>query len=61
MAVIAEMRIMGALVRIHDDAYANCTPEEIARRKRERNIVAGQILNNMARRMAEREAQQAQA
>ena len=60
MAIVAEMRIKGALVRIHDDAYADCTPEEIARRKRERNRVAGMILDNMARRQAERDAQGAQ-
>ena len=60
MAIVAEMRIKGALVRIHDDAYADCTPEEIAHRKRERNRVAGMILDNMARRQAEQDAQGAQ-
>ena len=59
MAIVAEMRIRGALVRIHDDEYVNATPEEIARRKRERNRVAAQIMDKMARRQAEQEAQQA--
>jgi len=57
MAVIAEMRVRGALVRIHDDDYINCTPEELERRRRERDRVAGQILRDMARRQAEREQQ----
>ena len=58
MAVVAEMRIRGALVRIHDDAYANCTPEEIARRKRERNLVAGRLIADMERRRMEKEQQE---
>lgn len=57
MAVIAEMRVRGALVRIHDDDYINCTPEEIERRRRERDRVAGQILRDMVRRQMEAEKQ----
>lgn len=56
MAIVAEMRIRGALVRIHDDDYAGCTPEEIARRKQERNRVAGRLLREMAQREDKKEA-----
>lgn len=55
MAVIKEMRVRGALVRIHDDDYATCSAEEIERRRRERNRVAGMLLDNMARRIAQQE------
>lgn len=44
MAVVKTLRTRnGALVRIHDDAYRDCTPEEIARRKAETARIMGEI------------------
>ena len=49
MAIIREVRVGGeggAIVRIHDDAYAHCTPEEIERRKRATGMVIRGILED---------------
>ncbi|MBP3656662.1 MAG: hypothetical protein J6K32_08205 [Clostridia bacterium] len=54
MAIVTEKRIRGALIRIHDDAYASCPAEEIARRRAERNRTAGQILIRTEREQAQK-------
>lgn len=50
MAMVKEMRINGATVRFHDDAYARESKEEIERRKRQAQAVCEQIFQNAARR-----------
>ena len=42
--VITEGPARGAHVRILDDAYRDCTPEELARRQEEVNRVATRLL-----------------
>lgn len=44
----------GVTVRIMDDCYANCTPEELDARRREVRRVLDWIALNKARRDAER-------
>lgn len=59
MAVVMEMKASnGATVRIHDDAYAGISPEEMRRRQREVIETAKRItINAEIRRI--REAQEA--
>lgn len=59
MAVVLEMKASnGATVRIHDDAYAGVSPEEMRRRQREIIETAKRItINAELRRL--REAQEA--
>lgn len=53
MAIIRVTRVggeNGAIVRIHDDAYAHCSPEEIERRKRATGLVIRRILEDQIKR-----------
>lgn len=50
MPMVKEMKINGATVRFHDDAYAGASKEEIERRKRQAQAVCEQIFQNAARR-----------
>ena len=55
MAMVKEMKINGATVRFHDDAYAGASKEEIERRKRQAQAVCEQIFQNADK--ARKEAQ----
>ena len=53
MALVKEMRVggpNGAIVRIWDDAYANCTPEELEARRRHTGLVVRQVLEDQIKR-----------
>lgn len=50
MAMVKEMKINGATVRFHDDAYAGASQEEIERRKRQAQAVCEQIFQNAEKR-----------
>ena len=55
MALVREFTTpSGVRVRIMDDAYARCTPEELAERHREVRRVLNEIAYSIARRAAER-------
>ena len=50
MAVVREgITSNGVRYRIHDDAYADASPEELARRRAAANAVAHRILVNWAK------------
>lgn len=46
--VVLEIKVNGATVRFHDDAYAGCSSEEIERRKQQARIVCERILARRA-------------
>lgn len=56
MAVVQEMTIRGATVRIHDDCYRGISAEENRRRRSEIDRVISQIWHGWAeRKLAEQE------
>lgn len=56
MAIVQEgIASTGARYRIHDDAYINCTPEEIKQRHRRADDAAYSILLEVARKKIEEE------
>lgn len=44
VAIVMEKHIGNITVRIADDAYRDCTPEEMAKRRREFDVVVSRIL-----------------
>lgn len=49
MAIVHEKKYPHGTVRIVDDAYRDCTREEMAARRREAQLIAGQILARLIR------------
>lgn len=44
MAIVMEKKIGNITVRVADDAYRDCTPDEMAKRRREFDAVVSRIL-----------------
>lgn len=55
MAVVKEMKVCGATVRIHDDCYRGIGAEEMQRRRDALNRVISQIWYNRALRELEKQ------
>lgn len=47
--IVFEQKIMNGIVRIHDDAYRDVSPEEMERRREEVRRIAGRMLAKIPR------------